>query len=303
MKKHLINKRHSLLETNVSSGIGVRGFGDVTGTPATDDDVVNAHIERVVQNAAENNKQINIFISNNTHNNTNVLDEPDEDNYWTKDNRKGSNGLLKIFEAQENDPEHVAYSRQEYEKSKNGIYLLGKQLDSDPKNSEQIQSQIDVQQQIANIHRRVFREHDMQEAKKRNVISLITGVRMDEDVQVNNTGEGNIAGLGVGPQGEPGISKTAHKKEKSKSIFHNVQRRLGKFAGNDTIKVPPSVYHRVIHEKSKGKHWTKYLADDDYGKIIREYANKNPKKPIIIEDENTGYLTYARYGGKSRNAK
>lgn len=28
-----------------------------------------------------------------------------------------------------------------------------------------------------------------------------------EDVPVNNVGQGNIAGTGVGPQGEPGVKK------------------------------------------------------------------------------------------------
>lgn len=38
-----------------------------------------------------------------------------------------------------------------------------------------------------------------------------------EDVPVNNVGSGNIAGIGVGPQGEPGISKRIRKKYKKKN--------------------------------------------------------------------------------------
>jgi len=132
-----------------------------------------------------------------------------------------------------------------------------------------------------------------------------------EDAPTNNVGSGNIAGMGVGAQGEPpGVQSSKYvknNKRDTKTIFSNVQRRLskpimevkrGKFAGNDTFIVPTHVYHSAVHHKAKGAHWTKYLKEDEYGMAIREFANRNPHKPIIIEDEKTGYLTYARYGRK-----
>jgi hypothetical protein len=51
-------------------------------------------------------------------------------------------------------------------------------------------------------------------------------------------------------------------------------------------------------EKKKGKHWKTYIGEDEHGMNIREYANKNIKKPIILQDENTGAMCYARYGKK-----
>ena len=50
---------------------------------------------------------------------------------------------------------------------------------------------------------------------------------IDEDVPANSAGSGNVAGIGVGPQGEPGVSKQA-------------QRRLQKKKKNSIIK-------RVLH--------------------------------------------------------
>lgn len=45
---------------------------------------------------------------------------------------------------------------------------------------------------------------------------------LDEDAAVNAVGGGSIAGVGVGPQGEPGMGKSAHKryikKNKSKAL-------------------------------------------------------------------------------------
>jgi hypothetical protein len=70
----------------------------------------------------------------------------------------------------------------------------------------------------------------------------------------------------------------------------------GKFAGRVTHKVPRHVFSKIVHEKAKGKHWKKYLGDDETTLRIREYAMRNPKKPIIIEDEATGYMCFAKYG-------
>jgi hypothetical protein len=58
------------------------------------------------------------------------------------------------------------------------------------------------------------------------------------------------------------------------------------------------MFHKARVEKRKGKHWKTYIGEDEHGMAIREYANKNRKKAIILQDENTGAMCYARYGGK-----
>jgi len=48
---------------------------------------------------------------------------------------------------------------------------------------------------------------------------------IDEEVPANSAGSGNVAGIGVGPQGEPGVSKRAQKrlqKKKKNSIIKRV---------------------------------------------------------------------------------
>ena len=73
-----------LKETNVSAGIGVRGFGDVTGMPSTGgEEQENSHIERVMQGADENNQQVQSLISNHTDG----LYTFDDPNWW--ENAKG----------------------------------------------------------------------------------------------------------------------------------------------------------------------------------------------------------------------
>ena len=49
-------------------------------------------------------------------------------------------------------------------------------------------------------------------------ISPFTGADMDEDPPANAVGGGSVAGLGVGPMGEPGIDPRKKKKKKQTLI-------------------------------------------------------------------------------------
>ena len=121
---------------------------------------------------------------------------------------------------------------------------------------------------------------------------------------------GAIAGSGderLAPdQREPGLTPKRRRKYKRKNeqdtallrrrVAALVEENTGMFAGKVTHKVPRHVYTKIVHEKAKGKHWRKYLGDDEVTSRIRDYAIRNPKKPVVIEDESTGYMCFARYG-------
>ena len=68
------------------------------------------------------------------------------------------------------------------------------------------------------------------------------------------------------------------------------------FAGAMVFEVSSAVFHTAKLEKRKHKTWKKYLEEDDCLAEIREYANKNPGRSIILKNRNTGEMTYARYG-------
>lgn len=70
----------NIRESNVSAGIGVRGLGDVSGTPATTDDVENSHIERVTQGAIEYSQAVRDYINNTT----NGIYTFNDTNWWAK---------------------------------------------------------------------------------------------------------------------------------------------------------------------------------------------------------------------------
>jgi len=136
---------------------------------------------------------------------------------------------------------------------------------------------------------------------------------INEDAPTVNAGSGNIAGLGVGPQGEPGVSKKAQRriqrKEKStptpvilsmlrRKAPNPIAEEFDSFAGSVVFEVSSKVFHMARNEKRKGKHWRKYLDEDDCFADIREYAKKNPGRGIVLRNENTGEMCYARYPKK-----
>lgn len=134
---------------------------------------------------------------------------------------------------------------------------------------------------------------------------------IDEDAPTNSVGSGNIAGLGVGPQGEPGIRPKAARRHKRRVAKGQEERTMdialmrrktpmmentGTFAGQTTFIVPSNIFHEAKMQKRKGKHWRTYIGEEDHWRHIREYAAKYPKKSIILQDERTGAMCYARYG-------
>jgi hypothetical protein len=118
---------------------------------------------------------------------------------------------------------------------------------------------------------------------------------------------GGIAGTGderLAPdQREPGVKKTKYKKKNEKDtavLMGMIRRKMNiaeqsTFAGKQVFVVPSHIFSEMKMQKRKGKHWSSYIKEDDYMQPIREYANSNPKKPIIIQCENTGAMMYARY--------
>jgi hypothetical protein len=72
--------------------------------------------------------------------------------------------------------------------------------------------------------------------------------------------------------------------------------KTGTFAGSQTFIVPTNIFHEAKLQKKRGKHWRTYIGEEDHWRHIREYAKKYPKKSIILQDERTGAMCYARYG-------
>jgi hypothetical protein len=107
--------------------------------------------------------------------------------------------------------------------------------------------------------------------------------RMNEDAPANSVGTGNIAGAGVGPQGEPGVKRK-------------------KFAGHEVFEVDDKRYHDCRMGKRRYHRYERYVGSDELGTAIREYGRTNPGKPIIVQNSQSGAMMYLRYGRRKLHA-
>ena len=134
-----------------------------------------------------------------------------------------------------------------------------------------------------------------------------------EDAPTVNVGGGDIAGAGVSKAGKPANwgeppvhprhQPKSGKTPSTKSVVMALVRRKAPnlmnedtFAGAVVFEVSSATFHNAKMEKRKGKHWRTYLDECDELTEIREYANKNPSKPIVLKNRNTNEMTYVRYG-------
>ncbi len=100
-----------------------------------------------------------------------------------------------------------------------------------------------------------------------------------------DAGSGNIASIGIGPDGEPPGITAAQKKKKRE-----------KFAGAEVFTVDPNVFMKARFGKKKYAKYENYVGTDEVGEEIRQYGRANPSKPIIIKDSLTGAMLYLKYG-------
>ena len=104
---------------------------------------------------------------------------------------------------------------------------------------------------------------------------------------VNNASDGNIAGF---PPDDPPIFNRKKKKKRKKLA----ERK--KLAGCEVFEIDSDRYNRCKSIKTRYEEHSRLVGIDDIGTEIREYARDNPMKSIIIQDENTGVMTYLKLG-------
>lgn len=111
--------------------------------------------------------------------------------------------------------------------------------------------------------------------KKNGSIIPVSGIDLQvvEDAPANSAGGGEIAGLGVGEKGEPGL-----------------------FAGCRLFKVSPDIFHRSMRGKTPQHAYKRYVDEGGVGEEIREYGRKNPKKGIVLQNSTSGEMIYLKRG-------
>ena len=106
---------------------------------------------------------------------------------------------------------------------------------------------------------------------------------LSEEVPVNHMG-GNFADPQVGGAGNiAGYSP----------VLGGGKRKKNKFAGANVFKVTSEDYSKSVNGRMKWQRWGKTMNMEDFGnQEIRTYCHRNPGKAIIIQDENSGVMSY-----------
>ena len=122
-------------------------------------------------------------------------------------------------------------------------------------------------------------------------INSILEALSEDGAPANSAGGGNIAGIGVGPKGEPGVSRAAMIR----------RRNPVHFAGTRVFEVDNHTFHKNgPMVKKPHVRYSKYIDENNYGEEVREYARGNPHSPVLIRNDTTGEMRFLRYGKKSQ---
>ena len=84
------------------------------------------------------------------------------------------------------------------------------------------------------------------------------------------------------------------KKKKKQTIGEEVQRTT--FAGKDVFIVDSDTYYNCRLGKKKYGRYEKYVGNGEVGQTIREYGLKYPRRPIILQNGESGPMLYLKYG-------
>lgn len=109
-----------------------------------------------------------------------------------------------------------------------------------------------------------------------------------EDVAANCAGAGAVAGLGVGPKGEPGIALPRRKKKLDETVTPD-----DTFAGTPVFDVGMDKMMNIKGPKHPRHRYAKYVGADEVGENIRQHG-RSKTGDIIVREKSTAIMTYLR---------
>ena len=120
-------------------------------------------------------------------------------------------------------------------------------------------------------------------------------VEIDEAEIATSIGSGGTAGLDLGLN----FKKKKEDVKKAKAlrkqmVGEEVQRTT--FAGKDVFIVDSETYYNCRLGKKKYGRYEKYVGNGKVGQTIREYGLKYPRRPIILQNGESGPMLYLKYG-------
>ena len=81
---------------------------------------------------------------------------------------------------------------------------------------------------------------------------------------------------------------------KGADMSEEVQRTT--FAGKDVFIVDSDTFHSCRLGKKKYGRYETYVGNGLVGQTIREYGLKYPRRPIILQNGDSGPMLYLKYG-------
>jgi len=120
-------------------------------------------------------------------------------------------------------------------------------------------------------------------------------VELDEAEIATSIGSGGTAGLDLGLN----FKKKKEDVKKAKAlrkqmVGEEVQRTT--FAGKDVFIVDSETYYNCRLGKKKYGRYEKYVGNGKVGQTIREYGLKYPRRPIILQNGESGPMLFLKYG-------
>ena len=131
-------------------------------------------------------------------------------------------------------------------------------------------------------------------------VTIKVDIPLANEEIANSVGGGGIAGLDTGLTAKKKRDDTDKAKKlrkqylKGAGITEEVQRST--FAGKDVFIVDSDTFHNCRMGKKKYGRYETYVGDGEVGQTIREYGLKYPRRPIILQNGDSGPMLYLKYG-------
>lgn len=121
----------------------------------------------------------------------------------------------------------------------------------------------------------------------RELLDALNEDEIEEDACANAAGNGGVAGIGVGPKGEPGVKlpRKKHVDEDEDELEESLEDTAAVF------EVDSDRFHKARHGKNRYHRWSRYVGEDELGQKIRE-VGKSRKKDIVLKDGAKGPLMF-----------
>jgi hypothetical protein len=116
--------------------------------------------------------------------------------------------------------------------------------------------------------------------------ALVEGL-IDEDAPAMSAGAGGVAGIGIGPQGEPGV-----KLPRKRRVDEAAKGPDETFAGADVFNVPTDKFMNSRFGKNRYHQYARYVGKDAVGESIRQHGRSSRKRDIVLKDQATGAMVW-----------